>query len=139
MARLYPRLHILDQERRYKHSSLLRCVINYSRKEGVTTLSSTTFNITKLKIKGLYVTHRQHKWHLAKSTLSITLLCHYANFCILFIIMLNVIVLDVIMLNVIMLNVIMLNVIMLSVIMLNVIMLNVIMQVFLCWAWCFKE
>jgi hypothetical protein len=48
---------------------------------------------------------------------SITMLCHYAECRILFIIMLNIIMLSVIMLSVIMLSVIMLSVMMLSVIM----------------------
>jgi hypothetical protein len=48
-------------------------------------------------------------------TLSITMLCHYAECRVLFIIMLSVIMLSVVMLSVIMLSVVMLNVVMLSV------------------------
>jgi len=59
-------------------------------------------------------------------TLSITKLCHYAECCIPFIVMLNVITLDVVILNVIMLDVAMLNVINLDVDMLRIIMLSVI-------------
>jgi hypothetical protein len=48
--------------------------------------------------------------------LSITMLCHYAECRILFIIMQNVIMLSVTMLNIVMLSVIMLSVVMLSVV-----------------------
>ncbi len=63
-------------------------------------------------------------------TLSITILCYYAESCyaechILFTIMLYVIMLIVIMLSVVMMRVIMLSVVMLRVVMLCVIMLNV--------------
>ncbi len=61
--------------------------------------------------------------------LNIKRLCHFAECCILFTIMLNVIMLSVVMLTVIMLSVIMLSVIMLSVIMLSVVMLTAIMLV----------
>jgi hypothetical protein len=88
----------------------------------MTTLSIATPSIMRLSIKGLFVTHSikdfQHRWRCIE--------CHYAEFCNLFIVMLNAIMLNVIMLNVIMPNVIILNVIMLNVIMLNVIMPNVI-------------
>jgi hypothetical protein len=50
-----------------------------------------------------------------KQQLSITMLCLYAECCVLFNVMLNVIALSVVMLNVIMLSVVMLSVIMLSV------------------------
>jgi hypothetical protein len=69
----------------------------------------------------------QHKWHSAKTTLSIITLYYYAEFCILLIITLNVIMLSVLMLSVIMLSVIMLNVVKLNVEMLNVVKLSVIM------------
>jgi hypothetical protein len=98
---------------------------------GSMTLSITRFNIKTLSIMGLYVT-------LSKVTLSITMIYHYVECRISFIIMQRVIMLSVIIVNVVMLNeivlsvitlsVIMLSVIMLSVIMLSVIMLNVIMQ-----------
>ncbi len=73
----------------------------------------------KLNIKGLYVT-------LSISDTVRNIALHYAECCILFIVMLSVIMLSVIMLSVIMLSVIMLSVIMLSVIMLSVIMLSVV-------------
>jgi hypothetical protein len=60
-------------------------------------------------------------------TVSITMLCQYAECRILFFIVLNAIMLNVIMLNVIMVSVNMLSVVTLNVIMMNVIMLNVIM------------
>jgi hypothetical protein len=59
-------------------------------------------------------------------TLSITMLCHYAECRVILIVMLSAIMLNVIRLSVIMLNVVMLNVIMLSAIMLNVIRLSVV-------------
>jgi len=59
-------------------------------------------------------------------TLSLKMLCHYAECRVLFIVMLNVI-----MLTVVILIVIMLNVIMLSVVMLNVILLSVVASLML--------
>jgi len=56
-------------------------------------------------------------------TLSITMICHYAEYRILFSIMLSVIVLNVVMLSVIVLNVVLLIVIMLSVMALTQILL----------------
>ncbi len=61
-----------------------------------------------------------HLRHLALMPLSVATICHYAECCVLFIVMLNVIMPNVIMLNVVMLNVVMLNVIMLNVVMLSV-------------------
>ncbi len=55
-----------------------------SGRNGATTLSITTFSIMTLSIRGLHV------------TLSITMLCHYAEYRILFIIMLNVVMLSVV-------------------------------------------
>jgi hypothetical protein len=43
-----------------------------------------------------FICDTQHKSHSAKFTLSIATLCHYAECCILFIIMLNVIMLSII-------------------------------------------
>jgi hypothetical protein len=59
-------------------------------------------------------------------TLSLTLLCYYAECRILFTIILHDIMLSVVMLNVIMLSVVMLSVVMLSVVMLSVVMLSVV-------------
>jgi hypothetical protein len=56
------------------------------------------FSLTTLSTNGFF------------ATFSITKLCHYAECCVLFIVMLNVIMLSVVMLNVIMLNVVTLKV-----------------------------
>ncbi len=50
------------------------------------------------------------------NALSITMLCHYDESCVLFIVLLNAIMLCVVMLNVIILNVVILSVFMLSVV-----------------------
>jgi hypothetical protein len=55
----------------------------------------------------------QHKWHSANKMLSITMLCHNAEFRVLFIAMLNVIVLS---MSAVMLKIVMLSVIRLSVV-----------------------
>jgi len=57
----------------------------------ITTLIITTFRKRTISIRGLF------------ATLSVTTLCHYAEYRVYFIVMLNVIMLNVIMLNVIML------------------------------------
>ncbi len=64
---------------------------------------------------------------LGRTTLCLYAKCHFDEFRILLIIMLDVIMVSVVMLNVTMVSVLMLNVIMVSVVMLNVIMVNVIM------------
>jgi hypothetical protein len=56
---------------------------------GATTLSITTFSIMTLGIRGLHVT-------LSTTAHSVTMLCHYAECRILFIITLNVVMLSVV-------------------------------------------
>jgi len=58
-------------------------------------------------------------------TLAVATLCHYPEFRVLFVVILNAIMLTVIMLSVVMLSVLMLSVVMLSVIMLSVVVLSV--------------
>jgi hypothetical protein len=77
---------------------------------GAMTLSTTTFSITTLSMKGLHVTLSISDTQ-QKITLSIIMLyhyaeCRYAECHILFINMLNAIMLNVIMLNVVMLSVV---------------------------------
>ncbi len=63
---------------------------------------------------------KTHLRHLALMPLSMITIFHYAECCVLFIVLLNVVMPNVIMLNVVMLNVVMLNVIKLNVVMLSV-------------------
>jgi hypothetical protein len=65
--------------------------------------------------------------HSAYMTMSITMLCYYAECLILFTNMLNVVMVSVVMLSVVILSVVMLNVITLSVGLLNVIIQSIVM------------
>ncbi len=65
----------------------------------IKTLIVTTFSITTISIKGFHV------------TLSIIILCHYAECRVLFTIMMNAVMLSVVMLSVVMLSIVMLNVV----------------------------
>jgi hypothetical protein len=55
---------------------------------------TATFSITTLGIRSFY--DIEHKWLSACITFSITMLCYYAECCILFAIMLNVVMLSVV-------------------------------------------
>ncbi len=115
----------------------------YYNQQRFLNLSFSTFIITSSFIPHFYRRHdRQHnntqhndtelkgvcatlQKTLSTVPLNITTLCHYAVWCVLFVILLNVIILSVIILSVIILSDIILSVIKLCVVMLNVVTLSV--------------